>query len=161
MNEPCPDWIESLDLHAAGWLPPAEVEALRAHLAVCPACRAAHHEAVALTGDLRAIAPALRSPRLPPETGVSLRRAGWFLAAAAAAAVMLVVMWPTRETRRAPFVAARVPATFPTWLACNQALAEEGGLESLLDRHEAGLSLGKPVPVLLAFCTAETLEEIR
>ena len=159
MNEPCPDWSESIDLHPAGWLDAAEDEALRAHLAVCPACRAAHQEAGTLTGDLRAIAPALRSPRLPPETGDSLRRAGWFLGAAAT--VMLVVMWPSRETPRAPVVTARVPATSPTWLACNQALAEEGGLEALLDRHEAGLSLGKPVPVLLALCTAETLEEIR
>ena len=160
MNEPCPEWSESIDLHAAGWLDSAADEALRAHLAVCPACRAACHEASALTGDLREIAPALRRPRLPPETGDSLRRAGWLLAAAAA--VMLVVMWPDRGIRRAPVAAAaRVPAVAPTWLACNQALAEEGGLESLLARHEAGLSLGKPVPVLLAFCTAETLEEIR
>ena len=159
MNEPCPDWSESIDLHAAGWLDAVADEALRAHLAVCPACRAACQEAAALTQDLQAITPALRSPRLPPKTGFTLRRAGWVLAAAAA--VMLVVMWPARETRRAPVATARVPATSPTWLACNQALEEEGGLESLLDRHEAGLSLGKPVPVLLAFCTAETLEEIR
>lgn len=159
MNEPCPDWSESIDLHAAGWLDAVENEAFRAHLAVCPACRAAVQATAALTEDLRVIAPALRSPRLPPKTGFSLRGAGWILAAAAA--VMLVLMWPTRETRRAPVVTARVPATSPTWLACNHALEEEGGLESLLDRHEAGLSLGKPVPVLLAFCTAETLEEIR
>ncbi len=159
MNEPCPDWNESIDLHAAGWLDTAADEALRAHLAACPACRAAFHEALALTGDLREITPALRSPRLPPETGISLRRAGWILAAAAA--LLVVVMWPARETPPAPVVAARVPATSPTWLACNQVLAEEGGLESLLDRHAAGLSLGKPVPVLLAFYTAETLEEIR
>jgi hypothetical protein len=160
MNEPCPDWSESIDLHAAGWLDAAADEALRAHLAVCPACRAACQEAVALTEDLRAITPALRSPRLPPKTGFSLRRAGWFLAAAAA--LMLVVLRPAREPVPEPFpVAARDAASIPTWLACNHALEEEGGLESLLDRHEAGLSLGKPVPVLLAFCTAETLEEIR
>lgn len=159
MNEPCPDWNESIDLHAAGWLDPTADEALHAHLASCPACRAAFHEALALTGDLREITPALRSPRLPSETGVFLRCAGWILATAAA--LMLVVMWPARETHPAPVVAARVPATSPTWLACNQVLAEEGGLESLLDRHAARVSLGKPVPVLLAFCNAETLEEIR
>ena len=159
MNEPCPDWSESIDLHAAGWLDAAEDEALRAHLAVCPACRAAVQATAALTQDLQAITPALRSPRLPPETGFSLRRAGWFLAAAAA--VMLVVMWPARETRLAPVVTARVPATSPTWLACNHALAEEGGLEALLDRHAARVSLGKPTPVLLAFYDESTLEEIR
>lgn len=160
MNEPCPDWSESIDLHAAGWLDAAADEALRAHLVVCPACRAACREAVALTQDLRAITPALRSPRLPPKSGFSLRHAGWILAAAAA--LMLVVFRPSREPVSEPVpVAANEPASIPTWLACNRALAEEGGLEALLDRHAARVSLGKPTPVLLAFCNDSTLEEIR
>ena len=160
MNEPCPDWSESIDLHAAGWLDAVADEALRAHLAVCPACRAACQEAAALTGDLRAITPALRSPRLPPKTGFSLRRAGWFLAAAAA--LMLVVLRPAREPVPVPVpFAAHDASSIPTWLACNHALAEEGGLEALLERHAARVSLGKPTPVLLAFYDESTLEEIR
>lgn len=160
MNEPCPDWSESIDLHAAGWLDAAADEALRAHLAVCPACRAACQEAVALTEDLRAITPALRSPRLPPKSGVSFRRAGWILTAAAA--LMVVVLRPAREPVPVPvpFV-AHEPASIPTWLACNHALTEEDGLEALLDRHAARVSLGKPTPVLLAFYNDSTLEDIR
>ncbi|MFO1530042.1 MAG: zf-HC2 domain-containing protein [Kiritimatiellia bacterium] len=63
---------------------PAEEAALRAHLDACPACRAAQAETVALGGPLRAAAPAMRSPRLRPETGSPLRRLGWLAAAAAA-----------------------------------------------------------------------------
>ena len=159
MKHPCPEWIESIDLHAAGWLSPAEEAALRAHLEACPACRAAHDAVLALSLDLKAAAPALRSPRLRPE-GVPARRIGWL--AAAAAAVLLVVLRPAREPASVPApVATRDSASIPTWLACNQALAEEGALESLLDRHAARVSLGRPTPVLLALCTDSTLEEIR
>ena len=61
MKPPCPEWIESIDLHAAGWLSPAEEAALRAHLDACPACRAAQAETVALGEALRTAAPALRA----------------------------------------------------------------------------------------------------
>ncbi|MFO1522018.1 MAG: hypothetical protein U1G05_08250 [Kiritimatiellia bacterium] len=77
---------------------------------------------------------------------------------------MLVVLRPARELLRARAsvpVAANEAASIPTWLACNHSLAEEGGLEALLDRHVARVSLGKPTPVLLALCTDSTLEEIR
>lgn len=159
MNTPCPTHAEHIDLAAAGWLNEAELAALHAHAAACPACREALAAAHQLANDLtaaHAVEPAIAFPPAPPAPA----RRGWLVALAAAAAALVAAVALPRRTEPVPAAAPALSAAAPTWFSCNRLLAEPDGLESLLDRHASGLRLGQPEPVLMARLSCFNPEEL-
>ena len=155
MNTPCPERREAIDLHAAGWLAPAEERDLLAHLEACPACRAEHARAVALAGALthayageREIRAAPAPLPLPSRTSPSPSRLLPWLALAAA--VALVFALPRRPAPVAPPTTAWTPPPPPTQLAYLRAAGEsDQALFDLLDLHARTLNL-REEPLTLA-----------
>jgi anti-sigma factor RsiW len=130
MNTPCPERREAFDLHAAGWLTPAEERELLAHPGgTCPACRAEHARAVALAGALtprlrRGAGNSARPPRRFPcplgRAPLPSRLLPWL---ALAAAVALVFALPRSVPRRwlPPTTAqTRAPRPPPSWPTCGR-----------------------------------------
>jgi hypothetical protein len=154
MNAPCPNWMESIDLDAAGWLSPQEKASLNRHLTECPACASAHQKSQNLAAGLRAAAPVLE---FVPDKVPTRKGSGAFLPWALALAACLAVVFLLPRDGKRPTLRSKPPP--PTWLAYNLSLAEEQGLENLLDRHAKSIQLGKPQTVLLALQT-RNLDEV-
>lgn len=147
MNTPCPERREAIDLHAAGWLAPAEERELLAHLESCPACRAEHARALDLAGALTRAYAGERETRaapapLPLPSRTSRSPSRLLPGLALAAAVALVFALPRRPAPVTPPITAQSAPPPPTQLAYLRAAGEsDQAFFDLLDLHARTLNL--------------------